>query len=73
MSPKQLDVASAAVAAEQAPSSAQSGPPVVPSDVDEEAATLAAFADVPSISNVHVHSLIGSKDGKQDLWVTVRL
>ncbi|KAF5830483.1 hypothetical protein DUNSADRAFT_14524, partial [Dunaliella salina] len=49
----------------------QSGPPEVPSGVSDEAALLAAFADVPTISSVHAQEL--KKGGKQDVWVTVTL
>jgi len=71
----------AAAAADPAPSAANSNSPAsapaeVPSGMMDEAALLQAFADVPSISGVHVQELDGSSNNsgetkKKDLWVTV--
>eukprot|EP00983_Pelagomonas_calceolata_P024951 784756-Pelagomonas_calceolata.AAC.1 len=59
---------------EAGPPANQSGPPEVPSGVADEAALLAAFADVPTISGVHVQELkkggSSSSGGRQDAWIT---
>jgi hypothetical protein len=63
-------MATATAAATSAQTAPQTSPPEIP-PLSQEVETLQAFADVPSISAVHVQELGAVQDGKQDLWVTV--